>query len=59
MLFNKMKTEFWHKSAQILLVMGFSGVFFLIAAVANAQSIQTRAQAEELIQSSAITQTGH
>lgn len=54
MLFNKMKTEFWHKSAQILLVMGFSGVFFLIGAVANAQSIQTRAQAEELIRNSAI-----
>lgn len=53
MLFNKMKTEFWHKNAQILLVMGVSGLFFLIAAVANAQSIQTRAQAEGLIQSSA------
>jgi hypothetical protein len=53
MLFNKMKTEFWHKNAQILLVMGISGLFFLIAAVANAQSIQTRAQAEGLIQSSA------
>jgi hypothetical protein len=34
--------------------MGFSGLFFLIGAVANAQSIQTRAQAEELIQSSAV-----